>query len=249
MANRRFKVGRFGDNYNDARYRMTCDVKCLPIPSVTPFEDKYGKEEFWKFKKPLWIDLYGEEKVNTNLDYYKEKQISEILFDVSIDGHVANDEGFEYFNTLLPVDFIYDKEDGWEYDWYNEAKEMLASDRHLDIDIKNFTNFELTIRLTPKDWYFEGRSAGFYTVEFDVQSFIKFSYLDEDGYEIPAVDYYTLTDLFDEELTIEWWEHFVNLYQGSTGYVKDINVALDQYIESLAGELEWSIYLSDKDWE
>ena len=247
--NRRFEVGRFGHNYNDAPYKMTCDVKCLDMPNVTQYEEKYGKEEFWKFRKELWIDMYGTDSVNENLEQHKEETISQILYDCYIGGHVANDEGAEYFDTLQPVDFVYGYENGWEYAWYNEAKEMLASDYHLDIDIKDFTFFELTISLTPKEWYFEGRQAGYYTIEFEVNGFIKFSYRDKNGYEIEGVDTYSLDDLFSETLTAEWWEQFVGLYQQSTGYTKDINIALQQYIDSLAGELEHCIYLSDKDWE
>lgn len=232
---RQFKIAdRFGDNYSEAIARIMCDVKCLPTPSWTEYEEQYGEREFWGYQDIDWTT------VNCWVEQDKERIWCEKLSASLEHGDLANSYGDEYFETMRSVEYIYNlHDDDFENTFASIVRDCYVEE--YDILPNSLVEFQVKITITPEDWTFEGRSAGYYSVTFDVDSDIYAKYLDEDGDEIED-ECMSIDDVWSDWVEDSWEELGGRYMDDDEALTQDIDNSLKEYLDALGQRAADYIY-------
>jgi hypothetical protein len=226
---RQFKIAdEFGDNYSESIARIMCNVKFLPQPSWDVYEDEIGEEKFWKYA------LEGKELTYEN----KERVWCDHFVRFAQDGGIANSCGDDYFSTLQEKRFVFTLDDHDDFPLFDECLERFASDE--DVSVDKIKEFVIDVLVTPEDWTFEGRSAGYYSVMFDVDSNVSAKWIDTWGDE-QYTEVMSVDDLVDDWID-ECWDALGNLYLESDAVTMDIDDAIMNYIDALAENAKCYIY-------
>lgn len=238
---RYFKIAdRFGDNYSDSVARIMCNVKFLDYPSYVDYEDEVGEKEFWRFQN---LDYSPE---NCWVENNKEEIWSKGFYDLFIDGYLGNSHAESYMNDHMhKVELLFtpngadDTLNGPDYDIWRRAR-----DYYLDaygINDEDLIDFRVMITITPDEWTFEGRQAGYYSVMFDVDSDVYAAYKVDDDIETDSC--LQLDDFWDDWLD-ECWESEIGVeyLNHDEAFTKDIDDALREYVNVCGQEVANHIY-------